>query len=92
MANPNATRGYICGKSLSHSRLVKQRQLSKEENGKRKSFLYPMVVQCSKLSKIVMFTNLKYRETERQRKRESRRQASEAQREKGRQTARARDK
>ena len=61
----------------------------KTESGNRFCIL---VVQCSKLSKIVMFTNLKYRETERQRKRESRRQASEAQREKGRQTARARDK
>ena len=38
-----------------------------------------------------MFTNLEYRERERQRKRESRQQASEAQQEKGRQTARARD-
>ena len=37
-------------------------------------------------------TNLEYRAGERQRKRESRRQASEAQREKGRQRSRARDK
>ena len=36
-----------------------------------------------------MSTNLEYRAGERQRKRESRRQASEAQREKGRQRARA---
>ena len=39
-----------------------------------------------------MSTNLEYRARERQRKRESRRQASEAQREKGRQGSRARDK
>ena len=39
-----------------------------------------------------MSTNLEYRARERQRKRESRRQASEAQREKGRQRFRARDK
>ena len=39
-----------------------------------------------------MFTNLEYSERERQRKKESRRQVSEDQREKGRQTARARDK
>ena len=45
-----------------------------------------------KLRLIVMPTNLEYRARERQRKRESRRQASEAQREKGRQTFRARDK
>ena len=36
-----------------------------------------------------MSTNLEYRARERQRKRESRRQASEAQREKGRQRSRA---
>ena len=39
-----------------------------------------------------MSTNLKYRAGERQRKRESSRQASEAQREKERQRSRARDK
>ena len=39
-----------------------------------------------------MSTNLEYRAGERQRKRESRRQASEAQREKGRRRSRARDK
>ena len=39
-----------------------------------------------------MFTNLEYSERERQRTKESRRQVSEDQREKGRQTARARDK
>ena len=39
-----------------------------------------------------MSTNLEYRARERQRKRESGRQASEAQREKGRQRSRARDK
>ena len=39
-----------------------------------------------------MSKNLEYRVGERQRKRESRRQASEAQREKGRQRSRARDK
>ena len=39
-----------------------------------------------------MSTNLEYRARERQRKRESRRQASEAQREKGRQRSGARDK
>ena len=39
-----------------------------------------------------MPTNLEYRARERQRKRESRRQASEAQRVKGRQRFRARDK
>ena len=39
-----------------------------------------------------MSTNLEYRAGERQRKRESRWQASEAQREKGRQRSRARDK
>ena len=39
-----------------------------------------------------MSTNLEYRARETQRKRESRRQASEAQREKGRQRFRARDK
>ena len=41
---------------------------------------------------IVMSSNLEYRARERQRKRESGRQASEAQREKGRQRSRARDK
>ena len=40
------------------------------------------VVQRSKLRLIVMSTNFEYRARERQRKRESRRQASEAQREK----------
>ena len=39
-----------------------------------------------------MSTNLEYRAIEGQRKRESRRQASEAQRKKGRQRSRARDK
>ena len=39
-----------------------------------------------------MSTNLEYRAGERQKKRESRRQASEDQREKGRQRSRARDK
>ena len=39
-----------------------------------------------------MSTNLEYRARETQRKRESRRQASEVQREKGRQKSRARDK
>ena len=39
-----------------------------------------------------MSTNLEYRTGERERKTESRRQASEAQREKGRQRSRARDK
>ena len=39
-----------------------------------------------------MSTNLEYRARERQRKIESRRQVSEAQREKGRQRSRARDK
>ena len=39
-----------------------------------------------------MSTNLEYRAGERQRKRESRWQASKAQREKGRQRSRARDK
>ena len=39
-----------------------------------------------------MSTNLEYRAREGQRKRESRRQASKAQREKGQQTSRARDK
>ena len=39
-----------------------------------------------------MSTNLEYRSGERQRKRESRRWASEDQREKGRQRSRARDK
>ena len=39
-----------------------------------------------------MSTNLEYRTGERQRKRESRRQASEAQREKGRKRSTARDK
>ena len=39
-----------------------------------------------------MYTNLEYRAGERQRNRESRRQASEAQREKGRQISRARGK
>ena len=38
-----------------------------------------------------MSTNLEYRARERQRKREIRRQASEAQREKGQQRSRARD-
>ena len=39
-----------------------------------------------------MSTNLEYRAGERQKNRESRRQASEAQQEKGRQRSRARDK
>ena len=53
--NPNATRGYFGGKSHSHPRLVKQRQLklNKDENGRRKLFLY----QCF----LVMSTNLEYR-------------------------------
>ena len=45
-----------------------------------------------KCMKIVMSTNLEYRERERHRKRESRRQGSKAQREKERQNARERDK
>ena len=45
-----------------------------------------------KLRLIVMSTDLEYRAREAQRKRESRRQASEAQPEKGRQTFGARDK
>ena len=51
--------------------------------------MYPCFL---KLRLIVMCTNLEYRAREAQRKRESRRQASEAQREKGRQRFRARDK
>ena len=40
--NPNATQGYFGGKSHSHWRLVKQRlRVNKDENGKRKLFLYP---------------------------------------------------
>ena len=41
--NPDATRDYFGGKSHSHPRLVKQRQLklNKDENGKRKLILYP---------------------------------------------------
>ena len=41
--NPNITRGYFGGKSHSHRRLVKQRQqrVNKDENRKRKLFLYP---------------------------------------------------
>ena len=45
-----------------------------------------------KCMKIVMSTNLEYRERERHRKRESRRQGSKAQREKERQNVRGRDK
>ena len=56
---------------------------TKTESGNR---FCVCVVQCSKFSIIVMFTNLEYRE------RESRRQATEDQLEKRRQTARARDK
>ena len=42
VGNPNAARGYFGGKSHSHPRLVKQRQLkSQDEKGKRKLFLYP---------------------------------------------------
>ena len=55
MANPNATRGYFCGKSLSHSRLVKQRQLNKDENGKRKSFNFCVcVVQIDVVSLVYL--------------------------------------
>ena len=50
------------------------------------------VVLSTKLKLIIMSTNLEFREGERQGKRESRRQASGAQREKERQRARARDK
>ena len=60
------------GKSHSHPRLVKQRQLKKTKTESGNSFCI-RVVLSSKLSLIVMSTNLKYRERERQRKRESRR-------------------
>ena len=80
-----ATRGFFGGESRSHPRLVKKRQLkvNKDQNGKRELFLYPCCLKY-KLRLIVMSTNLEYR------KRESRRQASEAQPEKERQRARAR--
>ena len=93
--NPNATRGYFGGKSHSHRRHVKQRQLL-QESIKTKSnsgnCFCIRVVQSIKLRLIVMSTNLEYRARERQIKRESRRQTSEAQLEKEQQRSRARDK
>ena len=73
---------------------MKQRQLkpikTKTESG---NFFCIRIVVSIKLRLIVMSTNLEYREIERQsRKRECRGQASEAQRGKERQRARARDK
>ena len=56
----------------------------------RVSAIHVFLVYRVKLRLIVMSTNLKYRVRERQRKRESRWQASEARREKGRQGSRAR--
>ena len=61
----------------------------KTESG---NYLCTRVFQSIKPRLIVMSTNLEYTPRERQRKRESRRQASEAQPEKGRQRSRARDK
>ena len=83
----------LAGNRIATRVLVKQRQLKslKDENGKRKLFLYPWCLKY-KLRSIVMSTNLEYRARERQRKRESGRQASEAQREKGQQGFRAKDK
>ena len=75
-----------------HPRLVKQGQL-KPIKTKTEIFFCIRIVLSIKLRLIVMYTNLEYREIERQsRKRECREQASEAQREKERQRARARDK
>ena len=92
--NPNATRGYFGGKSHSHRRLVKPAETTKEsiktktESG---NCFCIRVVESIKLRLIVMSTNLEYRERKRQIQRESRRQASEAQREKGRQRELERD-
>ena len=88
-----ATWGLFGGKSHRHRRLVKQRQLKTQYRRKRKAEVVTVSVLSKvllKLRLIVMSTYLEYRE--RQRKRESRRHASEAQREMERQTARARDK
>ena len=81
-------------KSHSHRRLVKQRQQKSQLRRKRKAEIVSVSVLSKVLSvdKIVVSTNLEYRARERQRKRESGRQASEAQREKGRQGFKARDK
>ena len=77
-----------------HLRLVKQGQRkpikTKTESG---NFFCIRIVLSIKLRLIVVSTNLEYREIERQsRKRECRKQASEAQREKERQRVRERDK
>ena len=89
----NATRSYFGGKSHSHGRHVNQRQLKSRIKTKPESgnCFCIRVVWSIKLRLIVMSTNLEYRARERQRKRESRRQANEAQREKGRQRSRVGD-
>ena len=63
---------------------------TKTESGN--CFCIRVVSSIKQLRLIVMSTNLEYRAREKQRKRDSRWQASEAQREKGRQRSSARDK
>ena len=89
--NPNATRGYFGRKSHSHPRLVKQRQLKSQWRRKRKAEIVSVPVLIMLNRSIVFFTNLEYRAGERQRKRESTRQASTAQQEKGQQRSKARE-
>ena len=83
--NPNATRGYFGGKSHSHLRLViiKQRQLKSQSRRKRKAQIVSVSVSsCPQIWNI---------ELDKDRKRESRQQASAAQRDKGQQGSRASD-
>ena len=67
--------------------------VTNKEKTESENYFFVWVVYGITPRLIAMSTNLEYRETERQKlKRESGRQASEAQREKERQRARARDK
>ena len=79
--NPNATEVILEGNC--HPRLVKQRQLKSQSRRKRKAEIVSVSVSsCPQIWNI---------ELDKDRKRESRQQASEAQRDKGQQGSRASD-
>ena len=79
--NPNATEVILEGNR--HPRLVKQRQLKSQSRRKRKAEIVSVSVSsCPQIWNI---------ELDKDRKRESRQQASEAQRDKGQQGSRASD-
>ena len=70
---------------------MKQRQLKCQQRRKRKAEIVSVFSKVLSLVKLSCPQIWNYRARERQRKRESRRQASEAQQDKGRQRSRVRD-